>query len=57
MRKNPRDFPFPSEGGEYVVDGKALTRVDAATPAPTAVTDPLAEAPEQPKTSGKGRKE
>lgn len=56
MRKNPRDFPFPSEGGEYVVDGKALTRVDAATPVPAVVTEPLADEPE-PKTSGKGRKE
>lgn len=56
MRKNPRDFPFPSEGGEYRVDGKALNRVDAVTPAPAVVTEPLADEPE-PKTSGKGRKE
>lgn len=56
MRKNPRDFPFPSEGGEYRVNGKSLYRAYADTPAPAAVTEPLANEPE-PKTSGKGRKE
>ena len=56
MKSNPRNLPYPSEGGEYRVTGTTLNRVDAATPAPAVVTEPLADAPE-PKTSGKGRKE